>query len=64
MSNIIKDDQSGYYFALGQIFIISDYPDAAEASKRHPELPVISEADLASPNRESLLRKAIREKAK
>ena len=48
-----------YYFAFGHFFIISDSPDAAKQIAEHPDFPVISRADIESPQAEDLLRKAL-----
>ena len=49
----------GYYFAFGHIFINSDRPEAGLRIREHPELPVISEADIESPDAEERLHNAI-----
>jgi hypothetical protein len=57
MSNI--ESLPPYYFAFGHFFIIADQPWSAKQIAEHPDLPVISEADIASPQAEELLRKAL-----
>jgi hypothetical protein len=58
MSYIIKSLPS-YYFAFGHFFIISDHPESAKQIAEHPEFPVITRADIESPEAEELLKKLI-----
>jgi hypothetical protein len=58
----IDTELSGYYFAFGHFFIIADHPDSAKRIAEHPELQVISQKDLESPQAEELLNTGVKAK--
>jgi hypothetical protein len=47
MSSIVSyPKESGYYFALGRIFILADHPNAAELVAKCPDCPVVNQKAL------------------